>query len=249
VEPLRVVFGYDGSIGADAALAAAMTFSWPAGTRLRVVGARDSHLHFLRPLADEILFAEFEDVVGRAARRLRAEHPLAVIDERVVRGPAAPRILAESERFGADLIVVGSRNQGPTRSAFLGSVGRELAAAARVPVLVARGPHIGRVLLVHDGSEAARSAMRMVSSWGIFSQSSVKVFSVVGSTRPAATAQISIAVALEESELVVLGNSVNTPGLEPNLAAALLPRLHCSVLAVPCARVGARLLQGPDRAG
>ena len=125
MEPLRVLFGYDGSIGADAALAAVTTLPWSAGTHLRVIGVRDAHLRFLRPLADEILFAEFEDVVSRAARCLRAEVPLAAIDDRVVRGPAVPRILAEAERLGADLIVVGSRNQGPMRSAILGSVAHD----------------------------------------------------------------------------------------------------------------------------
>ena len=163
MEPVRVLFGYDGSTGADAALAAVATLPWSTGTHLRVIGVRDAHLRFLRPLADEILFAEFEEVVSRAARCLRAEVPVAAIDERVVRGPAVPRILAEAERLGADLIVVGSRNQGPMRSAFLGSVAHDLAAAARVPVLVARGSHFGRVLLVLDGSEAARAAMRIVS--------------------------------------------------------------------------------------
>ena len=153
-----------------------------------------------------------------------------------MRGHAVPRILAEAERLGADLIVVGSRNQGPVRSAFLGSVAHDLAAAARVPVLVARAPHLGRVLLVHDGSEAARAAMRIVSSWDVFSSSSVKVFSVVGVTRADACAQVSVAVALEEPELVVLGiPSVNTMGIQASLAGALLPRLHCSVLAVPSA--------------
>jgi nucleotide-binding universal stress UspA family protein len=231
---MRVVFGYDGSIGAEAALAAVTTLPWSAGTHLRVIGVRDAHLRFLRPLADELLLAEFEEVVGRAARCLRAEVPVAAVDERVVRGPAVPRILAEAERLGADLIVVGSRKQGPMRSAFFGSVAHDLAAAARAPVLVARTPHLGRVLLVHDGSEAARAAMRMVSSWGIFSSSSVKMFSVVGSTRADACAQVSVAVALEDPELVVLGISgANTLGLQASLAGALLPRLHCSVLAVP----------------
>jgi nucleotide-binding universal stress UspA family protein len=76
--------------------------------------------------------------------------------------------------------------------------------------------------------------MRIVSSWGIFSSSSVKMFSVVGLTRADACAQVSVAVALEEPELVVLGISgVNTLGIQGSLAGALLPRLHCSVLAVP----------------
>lgn len=236
MEPLRVLFGYDGSIGADAALAAVTTLPWSAGTHLRVIGVRDAHLRFLRPLADEILFAEFEEVVSRAARCLRTEVPLAAIDDRVVRGPAVPRILAEAERLGADLIVVGSRNQGPMRSAILGSVAHDLTAAARIPVLVARASHLGRLVLVHDGSEAARAGMRVVSSWGIFSSGSVKVFSVVGLSRADACAQVAVAVALEEPELVVLGISgVNALGFQATLAGALLPRLHCSVLAVPSA--------------
>ena len=233
----RVLVAYDGSEQSETALDAIACLSWPVGTRIRLLAVRDAHLRFLRPLADLILFAELEEGVERAAKRLSAQLPTGVaVEHRALRGPALATIAVEAERFLADLVVLGSRNRGPMSSTVLGSIGRELVARAEWPVLIARGEHLDRVLLAHDGSAASRAAVRMVGSWPAFSHAAVKMFSVAGASPGAATAQILTAAALEESDLIVLG-SVCAHGLDRllhgDLADDLVPRTRRSLLVVP----------------
>ena len=233
----RVLVGYDGSDQAQLAVEAIACLDWPVSTRIRILAVRDAHLRFLRPLVDSILFAELEDDVERVAKRLRNEVPTGVaIEHRALRGPTLPTLLIEAERFAADLIVLGSRNRGPVGSTVLGSIGRELVARAEWPVLIARGPHLDRVLLAHDGTAASRAAIRMIGSWPAFSRAAVKMFSVAGTSASAATAQILTAAALEESDLIVLG-SATVHGIERllhgDLADDLLPRTRRSLLVVP----------------
>lgn len=233
----RVLVAYDGSEPAQIAVAAIAPLTWPVSTRIRLLAVRDAHLRFLRPLADAILFAELEEDVERAAKRLAAELPTGVaVERRVLRGPALSSIVMEAERFEADLVVLGSRNRGPLSSTVLGSIGRELVARAEWPVLIARGQHLDRVLLAHDGTDASRVAVRMVGSWSAFSHAAVKMFSVAGASPSAATLQILTAAALEDSDLIVLG-SVCAHGLERllhrDLADDLVPRTRRSLLVVP----------------
>ena len=235
----RVLVAYDGTEKADVALEAIGGLDWPASTRIRLLAVRDAHLRFLRPLVDAILFSELDEEVDRAATRLAARVPIGVaIERRVVRGPTLASIALEAERFGADLVVLGSRNRGPVGSTVLGSVGRELVARAEWPVLIAHGARLGRVLLAHDGSAASRAAVRMIGSWPAFAHAAVKMFSVAGEAPGAATTQILAAAALDETDLIVLGATC-VHGLERllhgDLADDLVPRTHRSLLVVPAA--------------
>src|SRR6266542_4378410 len=148
----RVLVAYDGTDKAEIALEAVASLGWPAGTCIRVVAVRDDHLRLLRPLVDEQPFVELEETLMWAANHLAADLPRSVaIERRLLRGAALPAIVAEAEELGADLVVLGSRNRGPMRSAIFGSVGRDLVARADRPVLIARGDRLDRVLLAHDG--------------------------------------------------------------------------------------------------
>ena len=221
------------------ALEAVACLDWPASTRLRILAVRDTHFRFLRPLIDDLLLFELKNDVAAAADRLLVQLPTGVsVERRVLRGPAVPTIIAEAEAFDADLLVLGSRNRGPVRSAVLGSVGRELVARAEWPVLIARGEHLDRVLLAHDGTDAARTAVRMLGSWPIFSRAAVRMFSVASTAVGPATTQILTAAALEESDLIVLGSAA-AHGLDRllhgHLADDLVLHARCSLLVVPAA--------------
>ncbi len=233
----RVLVAYDGTDKAEIALEAVASLGWPAGTCIRVVAVRDDHLRLLRPLVDEQPFVELEEALLWAANHLAADLPSNVaIERRLLRGAALPAIVAEAEELGADLVVLGSRNRGPMRSAIFGSVGRDLVARADRPVLIARGDRLDRVLLAHDGSDAARTAVRMLGSWPVFSRATVKLFSVAHTQPGSATGQILTAAALDETNLIVLGSAV-AHGLDwrlhGDLADGLVPRTHCSLLVVP----------------
>jgi nucleotide-binding universal stress UspA family protein len=243
-----VLVAYDGTDRAGTAIEAISCLEWPVSTRIRILAVRDAHLRFLRPLVDEMLFFELEGAVARYARRLSARLSTGVsVEQRVLRGPAVPTIITEAEAYDADLVVLGSRNHGPVRSAVLGSVGRELVARGEWPVLIARGEHLDRVLLAHDGTDAARTAVRLVGSWPIFSHAAVRMFSVAYTTPGPATTQILTAAALEESDLVVLGSAAAhgfDRMLHGDLADDLVLHARCSLLVVPAnARVDLKTLE------
>ena len=87
-------------------------------------------------------------------------------------------ILDAADRFGPDLLVVGSRSLGPLTSALLGSVSEELVDHAPCPVLVARGSELRRVVLAEDGSPDALAAGTLLLRWPIFGASQIRVISV-----------------------------------------------------------------------
>jgi nucleotide-binding universal stress UspA family protein len=243
-----VLVAYDGSEKGAMAIEAIACVEWPASTRIRILAVRGAHLRFLRPLVDEMLSYELEEDIARYATRLAARLPTGVsIERRILRGPVVPAIITEAEAYDADLVVLGSRNRGPVRSTVFGSVGRELVARGEWPVLIARGEHLDRVLLAHDGSEGARAAVRMVGSWPLFSPAAVRIFSVASTAPGPATTQILTAAALEESDLVVLGSAA-AHGLDRmlhgDLADDLVLHARCSLLVVPAnARVDLKVLE------
>jgi len=107
-----------------------------------------------------------------------------------------------------------------------------------------RGEHLDRVLLAHDGTDAARTAVRLVGSWPIFSHAAVQMFSVAYTAPGPATTQILTAAALAESDLIVLGSAA-AHGLDRvlhgDLADDLVLHARCSLLIVPAdARVDLR---------
>jgi nucleotide-binding universal stress UspA family protein len=58
----------------------------------------------------------------------------------LIQGPTVEKILAEGERLGADVIVVGSHGHGALHRVLLGSVSEGVVRGARCPVLVVPAP-------------------------------------------------------------------------------------------------------------
>jgi nucleotide-binding universal stress UspA family protein len=80
-----------------------------------------------------------EDEAPLDQARELAEEAGVHVHTRLLKGDAAAEIVAFADDVDADVIVVGSRDQGALASAFLGSVSREVLRDAHRPVLVARG--------------------------------------------------------------------------------------------------------------
>lgn len=98
-----------------------------------------------------------------AAERLRTlwRHVVPVVAE----GHAAERIITLSDKFKADLIVLGSRGLGEVQKFLLGSVSSTVAAKSRCSVLVVKkNPRrIKKLLLAIDGSGDSRLLARFAS--------------------------------------------------------------------------------------
>lgn len=164
---MRVLIASDGSASARAALAAALRFPWPPGSRARGVvalgkvgwtGASEFRAEMVRAL-----HAHAEEL--RTA--LKAHWPRAEVVE-LHQGPA-DGILAEAARFRADAIVLGWRGHGSFARLLAGSVSRAVAERAKCSVLVVRAdaaiasPLAHRFAVGFDGSRNSRKALRFLA--------------------------------------------------------------------------------------
>lgn len=144
----RVVLATDGSPAAAAAVD--VVASWPlfANAELRVVGVAAPPSRYVAAVLDEVDDREAEElaatrertgaVVDATVERLAAEGRRVVGDIRT--GDAASEIVAASDDWPADLVVLGSSDGSFVRRLVLGSVARNVAQAVNASVLVVRAP-------------------------------------------------------------------------------------------------------------
>jgi nucleotide-binding universal stress UspA family protein len=112
------------------------------------------------------------------ALRPRLERPGVSVEHDVLRGRAASQVVELANERRADLIVVGSRGLSAWKRLLLGSVSAEIVDHARCPVLVARKPSVGTVILADDGSEGSRAAASLLTRFPALAGSSLKVVAV-----------------------------------------------------------------------
>jgi nucleotide-binding universal stress UspA family protein len=116
-------------------------------------GAEVRLLHVAAPDPDFVGYAAGPDTVrDDVAHTLREEHQaLELLAKRfeaagiatlplMVRGPTVSTILEQSDRFDADLLVVGSHGRSALMSLVAGSVAQGVLRSARVPVLIVPSP-------------------------------------------------------------------------------------------------------------
>jgi nucleotide-binding universal stress UspA family protein len=184
---MRVLLATDGSTPAETALELARSITWPAGSTIRIVSVIEPVEAILSAawtpaLAADIeqqaeeLLASAEVVLEHAARQLAGSG--VTVEREMFRGRAGSCIVEDATRFGADLIIIGSRGHGSIGSMLLGSVSAEVADHAPCPVLVARAPRMTRLVLGADGSEYALAAEEWLKHWPIFEKVAIEVASV-----------------------------------------------------------------------
>lgn len=190
---MRILLATDGSAGADTARALVDAVHWPAGSTVRVVSAIDPlEAVFGAPWAPAVAanldqleadrVAAAEQTLEQAVRGLA--HVYGTVERKVVRGRPGWAVVEEARHFAADVIVVGTRGHGAIASMLLGSVSAEVTDHAPCPVLVARLPHLTRVVLADDGSDFARAAEQVLTSWPIFGQVAIETVSVAHLASP-----------------------------------------------------------------
>ena len=119
--PVRIVVGFDGSRASDAAVDAVAARSWPEGSEVRVITAREASRHEERSIRLEKL---------RAAGLIPSE---------IARnGEPAHALVEEAGEWDADSIFVGTRNLHGFQHLLHGSVSSAVAAHARCSVEVVR---------------------------------------------------------------------------------------------------------------
>lgn len=184
---MRILLAIDGSACSERARDLVAGIEWPADSILRVVAALEHGPALFGVPWMAVTPVESEDVEAAMAVDLEkalaeAEACLVTPDRQVehqlLRGRPADAVIDDAHRFGPDLIVVGSRGHGTLESMVLGSTSAEIVDHAPCPVLVARRTTVRHILFAEDGSDGARAAREVLTSWSIWGGHAATALSV-----------------------------------------------------------------------
>ena len=144
---MKILLAVDGSACSDAAVAEVARRPWPPGSEVKILSVVE--LPFV-PTAEtwalpESYYAQVEqtareqarEVLARAGARFGPREGLEVNAE-TLDGYPKDVILSEAERWGADLIVVGSHGYRGWQRFLLGSVSQAIASHAQCSVEIVR---------------------------------------------------------------------------------------------------------------
>lgn len=121
---------------------------WPQGTAVKLLHVSKHPVTKQQEQVDALpakvrchLNSSACDAIDKAlAQFSTSERPDLSVDAEVRPGEPARVIVAEADRWGADLIVVGAHGMGRAERLLLGSVSRQVASKAKCSVEVVRAP-------------------------------------------------------------------------------------------------------------
>lgn len=145
---MKILLAIDGSAYSDAAAAGISRRPWPPESEVRIITVDppldSSLLHGAGATAfDELVKcqrAEAARHLNSAAAVFKQNAPGLIVTPILREGHPKEVILEEAERWGADLIVLGSHGYGAIRRFFLGSVSLAVATNALCSVEIVRAP-------------------------------------------------------------------------------------------------------------
>jgi nucleotide-binding universal stress UspA family protein len=137
---MKVLIGIEDSIFSYNAARFVAQRPWPSGTQARLISAVDTDDMSARvELEGSNLYKQASEAIERAVAILRGGGEFEITME-IVEGSPKHVILDEAERWGADLIVVGSHGRRGLQRFLLGSVSQAVALHAPCSVEIVRMP-------------------------------------------------------------------------------------------------------------
>jgi len=164
VKRFHALIATDGSAAAKAAVATAVRFPWPDGSRAFGVVAKQVRPEYRRSILLAALDRTADLVATNAARALSRRWPDAQI--RVVDASPVDAIVKEAMRFQADVIVMGWRGHGVVRRLLMGTVSRGVVRRAPCAVLVVRRVlrDLRHLVVGFDSSAHAQRGVEFIST-------------------------------------------------------------------------------------
>ena len=147
---MRILLPIDGSKFSEAAIDEVANRPWPEGSEVRIITAAEVPMIIgLEPwAAAPVYFEQFEGavrdsastLVENAVTKLKSKGTPLRISCAVLEGSPREMIVEEADRWGADLIVLGSHGYRAWERFLLGSVSQAVVSHAKCSVEVVRRP-------------------------------------------------------------------------------------------------------------
>jgi nucleotide-binding universal stress UspA family protein len=194
---MKILLAVDGSEAGLAAVEEAARTPWPEGSTVRIVSVTDipfptQQWAMPMPISSyeewERIFEErsVENTAQAMARFGEIAGAQTEAQAKTLKGDPKIAILDEAERWGADLIIVGSHGYNTMERLWLGSVSRAVASHAKCSVEVARrrkardaNGQAMRILLAVDGSEFSDATVEEIANRPYPAGSEVHVISII----------------------------------------------------------------------
>lgn len=182
-EALKILVAVDGSESSLAAIDQAARLPWASGSEILIMAVAEMPSPIMAgtlPMPGSY-YQEWEQALEEQAaanvtkaleRFLGDGGPREQVRTHVIKGHAKEAILDEAERFGADLIMIGTHGYNALERAWLGSVSRAVAAHASCAVEIVRpagtaadsaGTGGMRLLVAVDGSPFGEAAVAEIA--------------------------------------------------------------------------------------
>jgi nucleotide-binding universal stress UspA family protein len=143
---MKILVATDGSPSSEAAVTSVAARPWPEDTEIEVLTVIHTAVPFILDPTYTIAFIHMDqlkqarerapEIAAAAAGRLRK--PGVTVTTQVLEGAPKHLIVDEADRFGADLIVLGTHGYGPAGRFLLGSVAHSVVLHAPCSVEVVR---------------------------------------------------------------------------------------------------------------
>src|SRR5215510_7860716 len=194
---MKIFLAVDGSESSLVTVEEAARMPWPEGSMVRIVSVAEVPFpaqEWAAPMPSgsdkewERIFEErsVENTAQAMARFGEIAGAQTEVAAKTLKGDPKITILDEAERWGADLIVVGTHGYNALARLWLGSVSRAVASHAKCSVEIARRrkDHVAdgeamRILLAVDGSEFGDAAVEEVANRPWPTGSEVHVISII----------------------------------------------------------------------
>ena len=154
---MKILLAVDGSQFSDAAVEEVAGRPWPEASEVDVLSvyeppASPTTETWALPQRyyeemEEASQQLFREAANRAVERLQAAHSKLQINSEIARGYPAEVILDRANRWGTDLIVVGSHGYSGLKRFLLGSVSQNVSLHARCSVEIVRAPETSKTKL------------------------------------------------------------------------------------------------------
>src|ERR1044072_9514275 len=149
---MKILLAVDGSGVSDAAVESVARRPWLPGSEVKIISVMEP----FQPYMTEVwsLPADFWEEMDKSAKQQASEaidksteackkrESTLIVTTEVIKGNPKSVIVDEAEKWGADLIVLGSHGYTGLKRMFLGSVSQAVAAHAKCSVEIVRTPEV-----------------------------------------------------------------------------------------------------------